>query len=294
LLALQKEDGSIYQHGLANYVTSASIMALRDSHDSAYEEAIQAAGRFLVTLQADEDEGYSQEADPYYGGMGYGGDERPDLSNTQMSIEALRAAGIDEDEEAYQKAILFLQKCQNLAEVNPTSVQISPTEKIVSGNDGGGKYSPTSSKADLEEIDKGVFVARSYGSMTYALLKSYILAGLDPEDKRVQAAVRWIRNNYTLDENPGFEGASDPDAGQQGLFYYYLTLARALDAMQLESIEVPDGTQRPWRAELREKILRLQRSDGSWVNHRAPRWFEGNPVLATAYALLVLDQCAVR
>ena len=28
--------------------------------------------------------------------------------------------------------------------------------------------------------------------------------------------------------------------------------------------------------------------DGSWVNHNAPRWWEGNPVLATSYALLTL------
>ena len=30
--------------------------------------------------------------------------------------------------------------------------------------------------------------------------------------------------------------------------------------------------------------------DGSWTNQNAARWYEGNPVLATSYALLALDR----
>ena len=291
LLSLQKEDGSIYKHGLANYVTSASIMALADSGNQDYEPAINAGRDFLVVLQADEEEGYSIEEDPNYGGLGYGGDERPDLSNTQMSIEALKKAGLDQEHEAFKKAVLFLERCQNLSEVNPTRVQISPTKKIISGNDGGAIYAPGASKADLEEIEKGVFVARSYGSMTYALLKSYVFAGLDKKDKRVQAAVSWIKNNYTLDENPGFVKEDGSDTGQQGLYYYYLTMARAFEAIGLETIETADNVKHEWAEELQQQILALQRQDGSWLNQRSSRWFEGNPVLATSYALLVLDVC---
>ncbi|MFH1999976.1 MAG: prenyltransferase/squalene oxidase repeat-containing protein [Planctomycetota bacterium] len=291
LVSLQKDDGSIYQTGLANYVTSAAIMALTEAKDENYKKAIEAARDFLIVLQADEGEGYSLEEDAFFGGMGYGGDERPDLSNTQMSVEALRTAGLDVEHDAFKKAVQFLQKCQNLTEVNPTRIWISPTRQVVAGNDGGGIYQPGDSKADLDEIEKGVYVARSYGSMTYALIKSYLLAGLDPKDQRVQAAVRWIKSHYSLDENPGFKPENDPDASQQGLYYYYLTMARALQALGVEEIESPDGAIHPWRQELRETLLSLQREDGSWLNHRSPRWFEGNPVLATAYALLVLDIC---
>jgi squalene-hopene/tetraprenyl-beta-curcumene cyclase len=291
LKGLQKEDGSIFLHGLANYVTSVSIMAFVDSEDPKFEPAIEAAKGFLLVLQADEDEGYSVEEDYHYGGLGYGGDERPDLSNTQLSLEALKTAGLESDHETFLKAIRFLQRCQNLSEVNPTKVQISPTEKVISGNDGGGTYAPGDSKADLEKISEGVYVARSYGSMTYALLKSYIFAGLDREDPRVKAAIKWIQNHYTLEENPGFKHLPDKDLGQQGIYYYYLTLARALNAAGIEAIETEDGESHPWRNELEKKILKLQRTDGSWVNTRSSRWFEGNPVLATSYALLVLDAC---
>jgi squalene-hopene/tetraprenyl-beta-curcumene cyclase len=294
LKSLQKEDGSVYLTGLKTYVTSVALMAFQDSGDPAYAEAIEAAKRFLIVIQSDEGEGYSMEDDPLYGGMGYGGDERPDLSNTQMAMDALRAAGVDEKHESFQKALNFIKKCQNLAEVEPTEVVLSDGKKVVSGTDGGGIYYPGDSKAGLEEIEDGVFVARSYGSMTYALLKSLIFAGLDPEDKRVKAAVGWIEKHYTLDENPGFEIKGDPSVGQQGLFYYYLTMARALDALGRETISDAAGTPRPWRQELRDRLLSMQRIDGSWINERSPRWFEGNPVLATSYALLALDICAQK
>jgi len=52
------------------------------------------------------------------------------------------------------------------------------------------------------------------------------------------------------------------------------------------------GTPHRWRKELAHKILSLQRTDGSWINERSPHWFEGNPVLATSYAILVLDVCS--
>ncbi|MCH7925963.1 MAG: hypothetical protein IIC51_10560 [Planctomycetes bacterium] len=35
-------------------------------------------------------------------------------------------------------------------------------------------------------------------------------------------------------------------------------------------------------------LVSLQRDDGSWVND-ADRWYEGNPQLVTAYALLALQ-----
>ncbi len=56
--------------------------------------------------------------------------------------------------------------------------------------------------------------------MTYAGLKSMIYAGLTPDDPRVKAACDYIKNHYTLDENPGL--------GQQGLYYYYHTFAKAM------------------------------------------------------------------
>ena len=43
------------------------------------------------------------------------------------------------------------------------------------------------------------------------------------DDPRITAAMTWLKKTYTLDENPGL--------GKQGLFYYYHTFAKALDAV---------------------------------------------------------------
>ena len=292
LSSLKKKDGSIFLTGLKTYVTSVSLMAFKDSGDPRYKDIIARARNFLLAIQADEGEGYSMEQDPFYGGMGYGGDERPDLSNTQIAMDALKAAGIDKKHQAFKKALNFLEKCQNLAESNSTRVVLKDGKKVIPGTDGGGIYAPGDSKAGLEKVGDGIYVARSYGSMTYALLKSLLFAGLDPSDKRVKAAVKWIQDHYTLEENPGFKVAATSNAGQQGLFYYYLTMARALKALGKDVIADSAGTPHRWREELARKILSLQRTDGSWINERSPRWFEGNPVLATSYAILVLNVCS--
>ncbi len=289
LAGLQKDDGSIHQGRLANYTTSAAVLALSKSPRAEYQAVVKKAQLFLVNLQADEGEGYS-EGDKYYGGIGYGGDERPDLSNLQMALGALHASGLPEDHEAYQRAIKFLERCQNRSESNDISI-VSGDVIITSGNDGGAAYYPGNSKAGNITLPDGKEVPRSYGSMTYALLKSFILAGLERDDPRVQAAFEWIQKNYTLDINPGFDTSRDPRAAYQGLFYYFLSMAKALNVMGVEEIEDAEGKQRAWKRELAGRLIALQsKESGSWVNRNSPRWWEGNPVLGTAYALTALGE----
>ncbi|HLA85827.1 MAG TPA: hypothetical protein VJL29_13635, partial [Thermoguttaceae bacterium] len=123
---------------------------------------------------------------------------------------------------------------------------------------------------------------RSYGSMTYAGLKSMLYAGVKPSDSRVRAALRWIRRHYTLESNP--------EMGNAGLYYYYHTFAKALDATGFNQVEDARGVRHDWRKELAAKLVRRQKPDGSWVNDN-PRWLENNPSLVTGYALLALSYC---
>ena len=53
------------------------------------------------------------KSSPYFGGAGYGKHKRPDLSNTQMFIEALKALGNDKDDPAVKNALIFVNRCQN-------------------------------------------------------------------------------------------------------------------------------------------------------------------------------------
>ncbi len=289
LVSLQQENGAIHDGKLPNYITSAAILALVRAEDPKYTEVIKRAQSFLVGLQSDEGEGYT-EGDLYYGGIGYGGDERPDLSNLQMALDALSTSDSPETAEAFRRAVKFLERSQNRSESNDVRVVDAGGAVIRSGDDGGAAYYPGNSVAGYIELADGTKVPRSYGSMTYALLKGYVFAGVKKDDPRMQAAWKWICQNYTLDVNPGFEHAKDPMAAYQGLFYYFNTMARALDLFGEEIITDASGAKHAWRKQLCGRLIAMQNAEnGSWLNENSPRWWEGNPLLSTAYVLIALD-----
>jgi squalene-hopene/tetraprenyl-beta-curcumene cyclase len=297
LLKAQREDGAI-EAGNAyyeNYFTSATVMALAEIGDPAHQAALEKMRAYLLSIQRKE-EGRTE------GGFGYNKSKGADLSNAQFAIEALRAAGLPEDHEAMVKARAFLERVQNRSENEANQDAIWEVEeeklgkvKVVPGNDGSAGYEPGVSKAGLQKLPDGTYVTRGYGSMTYALLKCYILAGLPPEDERVQAAVKWLASNYTWDENPGFRAAAEEtgqkDAPYWGLYYYYVTAAKALRAAGIKELTTPEGA-RDWRVDLEKAIVSRQGEDGSWRNERSPRWEEGDPLITTAYAVTALQEIA--
>ncbi len=278
-----QSDGGIYvpDRGLNNYYTSVAVMALSATRQAEHHTVIQSAQAFLKKGQWDEAESIDK-TNSWYGGAGYGSHKRPDLSNTQMMLEALKQSGLSRDDPAYQKALVFISRSQMLAEHND--------QKFARGaSDGGFIYTPANdgeSKAGVESIG-GKKVLRSYGSMTYAGFKSMLYAGLSRDDRRVRAAFDWFRQHYTLDANPNMPAARS----QEGLYYYYHTFARALDTWGDETIADAAGSPHLWRRELCEKLCKRQRSDGSWVND-SDRWFEGNPHLVSAYAILAIQTAA--
>jgi len=270
-------DGGIYQSGTLyrNYETCLAITCFaRANRDGRYDQVLKNAERFIKGLQWDEAEGHDRTS-VYYGGAGYGKHERPDMSNTQFLLEALVAVGNGPEDPAIQKALIFVSRCQNL-ETEHNTTPFAPKNP-----DGGIYYTPAAGgySQALTTPNGGL---RSYGSMTYAGLKSMIYAGVGPDDPRVKAAFEWIRKFYDLESNPGM--------GNSGLYYYYHTFAKALDATGLDVIEDADGVKHDWRRELREELIRRQRPDGSWINENS-RWLEGEPSLVTGYALLALAYC---
>lgn len=283
-------DGGIYATGsrYRNYETSISVGALiKANQKGRYDSALDRAEVFLKEIQWDEGEGI-ESTDTAYGGAGYGKHERPDLSNTSFLIEALKELGNEQDDAAIQKALRFVVRTQNLAgQGNDTpnapdkikGDQVGDEQKT---GDGGFYYTPAAGGQSQagESADGGL---RSYGSMTYAGLKSMIYAGLTADDPRVVAAMTFIRNHYSLEDNPGM--------GKAGLFYYYQTFAKALDAADVEILDDADGKPHAWRDELANHLIGLQQKDGSWVNNGSDRWMEGDRQLVTAYALLALAHC---
>jgi squalene-hopene/tetraprenyl-beta-curcumene cyclase len=285
----QKPDGSIHGGMLATYNTAVSMLALSASKNPAYRPTLDKALEYLRVVQSDESERY-ERSDVYYGGVGYGGDERPDLSNTHFAVEAAATAGMPADDAFFKKSLVFLQRSQNASETN--DLPVSP-DGVGVGNDGGGFYSPGSTageaKAGFVTLPDGKKIRRSYGSMSYALLKSYAFCKIDRRDPRVRALVDWLNKNYELKHNPGMQGEK-PNAEFAGLFYYYLTMARALRAAG-DVLTLPDGSPRPWKQELAETIIALQKEDGAWVNEKNGEFWENVPILGTAYAVATLNLC---
>jgi len=270
-------DGGIYkvESKHRNYDTCLVMVAFASvNKNGKYDALIKKAEAFVKDIQWDEGEG-KEKSDLFYGGAGYGSSSRPDLSNTSFMIDALKSLGNGPEDEAIQKALQFVSRCQNLE----SPANNSPHAAKV--NDGGFYYTVAGggeSKAGNEE-NGGL---RSYGSMTYAGLKSMIYAGVSKDDPRVKAATEFLRKNYDLDSNPGM--------GLQGLFYYYHTMAKALDAFGEEFFTDAKGVKHAWKDELRMKLATLQLADGSWVNENT-RWMEGDPNLVCGYALLALSFC---
>jgi squalene-hopene/tetraprenyl-beta-curcumene cyclase len=198
-----------------------------------------------------------------------------------MTLEALHDAGLKADDPAFKAAQEFLTRTQNRSESN---------DQKFASDDGGFIYSPANngeSPAGEYTGPDGRRLLRSYGSMTYAGLKSMIYAGLTKDDPKVKAAWDWITRNWTLDENPGMK-LNKPDAAKSGLFYYYHTMARALNAYDQPIIVDFKGNKHDWRAELIDKIASQQKPDGSWEGDK--RWMEDKPLLATAYSILALQE----
>ncbi|HJN65138.1 MAG TPA: hypothetical protein QF761_02965, partial [Pirellulales bacterium] len=77
---------------------------------------------------------------------------------------------------------------------------------------------------------------------------------------------------------------------KQGLYYYYHTFAKALDALDVDTFLDASGSKHDWRRELTEKLASEQQANGSWINSHS-RWLEADPNLVTGYALLALSYC---
>jgi len=294
ILSNVKSNGAIFGGGESdkypNYSTAICSMALLATKKPEYIEAIRNARAFLLNSQFDETESITA-TNASYGGIGYGRRERPDLSNTQWALEAIRLTETLEKQQDHatkqdwdlhwQKAIAFLQRCQNLPSHND-----QPWAKNAGDRDlGGFIYMPGMSGVDEDVQHDERTPLRSYGSMSYAGLKSYLYADLKKNDPRVIAAVNWLKRNYTLDENPAL--------GAQGLYYYYLTFTKALTAYGDDTFTDASGKTHDWRAELMSKLVSLQENAGFWVNDNG-RWWENNPVLVTSYCLLALEIAQAR
>ncbi len=264
LASLQKPDGGIYVNKNAappTYVTAVAVMAITEIDKKKYASVLKKAQNFLLGVQ-----GTNAGDKGTYGGFSYGpgsNKKKNDVSATGYALEALKESGCS-DLETYKRAVEFLNRCQNDSESN---------DLPKAGNDGGFVYTPVVEKRE-----------GSYGTMTYAGLKSYVYAGMKKDDKRIKAALKWISDNYSVEKNPGMKD------GNMGLYYYFQVMSKTFTILGMDTVKDSAGMEHDWRAELSEHILSLQKEDGSWMNSQG-RFYENMKPLATAYAVYALSNC---
>lgn len=266
ILSNLKADGSITNwYGL--YDTSMAVLALLSTNNQqAYGSTVQNAVNYLIQAQNDEGEG-ATPSDWFYGGWGYeeGQTFWSDMSNTQFVALALHEADekgwVSVSSQVWDKALVFVSKCQNLMQTNPTYAVF---------DDGGFVYNPTMNPWVAYEM-------QSYGSMTAAGLWSLTCSGLGNGDIRVQKALEWFGNNYYVDQ--------DYPIGNAWLYYYLYSFAKAMTLSGTDQIAGHD-----WYQDLSSFLASQQREDGAWVNSWSGEYAGmEKEVMATAQAILALE-----
>ena len=265
--------------GLANYNTAICMTALASLNHPDLTPVLLNARAFMAESQELNDGDFK-------GGFGYDRDNDrayADITNTSFALEAMRAtqklederpAGQDKVDINWEAALSFVEGLQNNADSG-------------AHNAGGFHYTYNDARwgAETNTVQtvggtEERVVFRSFGSVTYQGILSMIHCQLSQRDPRVIAALEWCERHWTLDENAG--------AGQQGIYFFYNIMARALSAAKADEIETPEG-RIAWRMELAEKLASLMLADGTWLNESA-RFMENDPVLVTAYVLIALAQ----
>ena len=271
VLSTQRPDGGFYVpkpgrggSGLGNYNTSVCLSALFDS-GRAPREALLKARSYIASSQLVGD-------DTMAGGFGYDKVSRrryADLSNTSYAMSArAKTATLEEFRTEGRRADIDWDKA--LAFVQNLMEKEGPDK-------GGAAYNERTPQAGTATNAQGRVHLRAYGSMTYAAVLSMCSAKLDRGDPRVRQSLEYLTKYWSVDENPGM--------GNQGLYYFFDIMARALSAARVDKVGGHD-----WKKELSAKVMSLQKTDGSWANDNN-RFWEADPVLCTSFAMLVLSLC---
>lgn len=262
--AQAKPDGGIYEKAIPHYMTAVSVMALVAGGRAQDQPLVRKGRDYLAEHVLDEGEGL-KPSDKFYGGVGYGGlsdGGKADIISLEYSLQAMKDSGLAANDPVWDKALKFLQRTQNASETN---------DQPWSGTDGGFVYYPGFSQAGQTE---------SYGAGSYAGMMSYAWANVKKSDQRVQNVFKWVKNHYTLEENPGL--------GQKTLYYYYMVFAKGLNAYGEPVIVDAKGQRHNWREELGRKLLSLQRPEGFWVN-TDPAELQTNKVLVTSFTMQAIE-----
>jgi squalene-hopene/tetraprenyl-beta-curcumene cyclase len=185
-----------------------------------------------------------------------------DLSMTRYVIEALRAAGVPGSDPVFERARVYVERCQNF---DPARA-----------GDADGGFFFTTTEFDTNKAGQNGQRFRSYGTTTADGILALVATGHQPGEQRMVAARQWLTSHHHEMDVPGFVG----DAYQRwprGLaFYYSSASAQAFRILKLDAA-----------GSVIESLKRSQRADGSWANAEN-LVKEDDPLIATPFAIRAL------
>jgi len=257
-----------------NYATALALKALCRAPMPLRTFSPYALVEYLRRQQFTETNGWTPD-DPAYGGWGMGGDVRTppspghvDLSMTRYVLESLAASGVQAGDPAFEKAAVFLRKCQNFI---PGA---EPRGHDIADRDGGFFFSPV--VVDANKAGRSGTGFRSYGSPTADGLLSLLTIGRGPNDARVHAATGWLTRRHAYETVPDYDDIRIGKSTRGLWFYYAAASTTAVRKLRL-----------PLEPAFTPALLERQRGDGSWSN-RENRVKEDEPLIATSLAIRAL------
>jgi squalene-hopene/tetraprenyl-beta-curcumene cyclase len=285
-----------YGFDFALYTAALTVGALSHPAIPDHRAARDAWLTYLKRRQLTEELGWKPE-EREYGGWGYsrGVPHKPkagelippltesNLSATTFALDALRAAGVPADDPLWGKALTFVRRCQNWADV--------PKTREPAYDDGGFFFiydDAVRNKAGAAGKDRsGRERYHSYGSTTADGFRCLAYCGVAESDPRRRAAHDWLVKHFQAGRHPGTY-AERREMDRMAVYYYYTaSLARAP-----ADLVVTHGDESvPVTRLLAEDVAGRQREDGSWVNP-AHAIREDDAVLATSFALIALARPA--
>ena len=183
---------------------------------------------YLREQQFTEENGWTPN-DPAYGAWGMGGERRRppepghvDLAMTRYVLEGLAAAGLSSADPAMQKALVYLDRCQN--------------------PDGGFYFSTVNLDTNKAGDANGEY--RSYGTTTCDGLLALLAAGVPASDPRISRAQAWLKKNHLEERAPGFDIEPARMGWSEGLrFYYAAAVTRAMPQLPVQlPVQNDDGS----------------------------------------------------
>ncbi len=294
LVSLQHEDGSIHDGKLANYITSAAILALARAGRDEHAAGDRAGARpSCAGLQTDDERGLQRGRPVLRRHRLRQRRSAPTSPTCRWRSRRCTPPGASRTTpRPTPRRLRFLQRTPEPLRVERRAHRAATASADRAAATTAARATrPGDSKAGFVELADGTRVPRSYGSMTYALLKCYVFAGLPKDDPRLQAAFEWCQRNYTLDVNPGFDVALDPTAPP--------TRACSTTSSRWPRPSTPTAS-RPLSTPTAASTPGAASCAAAWSRCRAEPTARGStttaragtraiPLLATAYALLALE-----